>query len=646
MHLHKLRLTGPRRRYEVDFDRCGSNLAIIAGPIHTGKTTVLEFVDYLFGDHEHPTHPELAQSVRSAALELSIDGRRWTIERPLFSADQIAYLREGGLDEVGPAERKIIDPPGDPEALSSWLLDAIGLGSPKLRVTEGNPNSPAHDLSIRDVMWVTFLPSKRLDNEALLHEGHLQKHYKFRQVLELMFGVHDDRLAQLLDRLKGLREKRREHERQIEALKAFLVEEAVPEAGAVDERRAKILDERKGISQRLEAVTSAASSSTDYAEELRSRYGRARAEAARSAARVRDREDLLDRLLPLRGQYAEDERKLVFFAEAKQLFDPLHVDHCPACLQKLAEQPRMELGHCSLCREELKPAEETVFALDRERRSLRRRIKDLDEYTGQVQKQIAEAEAERSRLEEEVAELVRQLDDRTSQDLSPFLGEREQLIQRRSKLDAELADLERAARWREGLSRRQAEVVATTASIAAVSEELAVVSENQPARDSIINEITQRFSFLLHDWGFPKVDDPEPPYINDHFVPYVRGRVYRGIGSDGALTLISVAWTLSVFETVIEHGGPHPGFLMLDSPQKNLAPHPDHEGDADEYMDPAIVQRMYDHVLAWCAAHPHAQVIVVDHEPPQAVIDREVVRYTRRADRPPYGLIDDQTGDT
>jgi hypothetical protein len=97
-----------------------------------------------------------------------------------------------------------------------------------------------------------------------------------------------------------------------------------------------------------------------------------------------------------------------------------------------------------------------------------------------------------------------------------------------------------------------------------------------------------------------------------------------------------------MFELAIESGGPHPGFLMLDSPQKNLAPTP--ERKRDEYMDPAIVARMYRHITEWLGRHPEAQIVIVDHEPPTFVQDRVIVRYTRRADQPPYGLIYDQTG--
>jgi hypothetical protein len=46
----------------------------------------------------------------------------------------------------------------------------------------------------------------------------------------------------------------------------------------------------------------------------------------------------------------------------------------------------------------------------------------------------------------------------------------------------------------------------------------------------------------------------------------------------------------------------------------------------------------------WTTSHPQAQLIIVDHEPPQSIEDRVIVWYTRRADVPPYGLIDDQVG--
>lgn len=641
MHLHRLRLTGPRRTYGVDFDKQESNLAVIAGPIHTGKTTILELVDYLLGDDEHPDHPELAATVRSAELEFSLDEQRWTVERPLFAVEQLAWLRQGSLDdEPALVQRKIIEPSADDDSLSSWLLNAVGLDGSRLRVTEDNPNTSVQALSFRDVMWLTYLPSRRLDNEALLHEGHDQKYFKLRQVIELLFDVHDDRLAQLLERQKLLVAERREAEREVAALETFLREEDVPDPTAARGRLEVVLRDRQQAEAGLAELTKRAAATTGYADELRTRYAKARQWTARAGAQARDREALLERLMPLRAQYAEDERKLVFQLEAERLFDPLQVRRCPGCLQDLDEEVTIEAGHCSLCQRELKPAEESVFEFKREQRALRQRIRDLDDYTGRVEDQIRQRRDELTRLEADETNLARELDDQTRTDLSPFIAQREVLVRQRTELSAEQNDLERAIRWHDALARRRAQVAQIAERLVEVRQALETLKSNQPDRRAVVAELSDRFAALLKAWGFPKLEDPVGPYLDEKFVPIVRGRPYRNIGSDGAKTLIAVAWMLAIFEMAVEHGAPHPGFVMIDGPQKNLAPR---RGESpDEYMDPAIVERMYEHLQGWSGAHPTAQIILVDHEAPARATAHEIVRYTRRGDVPPYGLIDDQ----
>jgi DNA repair exonuclease SbcCD ATPase subunit len=368
---------------------------------------------------------------------------------------------------------------------------------------------PTHDLSMRDVMWLAFLPSKRLDNEALLHEGHDQKHYKLRQVIELLFDVHDDRLSQLLDQQKRLREERRAAEQEVTAVETFLAEEQVPRPESVHERRREIAGQREHVVAQLGDVSGRAAATTGYAQELRKRFARARALTARTAARVRDRQALYERLLPLRGQYAEDERKLVFSDEARRLFDPLSIDRCPACLSELAASPQIEGNRCSLCDQTLDEGGEPLFSVERERRSLRRRIRDLDAYTERVVEQIAEVERELAQHQEAEDRLGRELDDRTARDLSPFVAQREQLIQRRSALEAEDGQLARVVRWYDALERRKAQVAQLTGQLAAVREQLEQLRSNQPARDQVVRELSTRFASLLRSWGFPKVDDPE-----------------------------------------------------------------------------------------------------------------------------------------
>jgi hypothetical protein len=95
------------------------------------------------------------------------------------------------------------------------------------------------------------------------------------------------------------------------------------------------------------------------------------------------------------------------------------------------------------------------------------------------------------------------------------------------------------------------------------------------------------------------------------------------------------------FERAVEQGQAHPGFLMIDSPQKNLMP--ESAVDGDEFADPAIPRRVWQHIIDWTQSMgPAAQVIIVDNRPPATAGEHVVVRYSGRTDEPPYGLIDEE----
>ena len=118
----------------------------------------------------------------------------------------------------------------------------------------------------------------------------------------------------------------------------------------------------------------------------------------------------------------------------------------------------------------------------------------------------------------------------------------------------------------------------------------------------------------------------------------MRGSSYTH-ASSGGRTLISLAWILVIFEIAWGTGSAHPGFLMIDSPQKNLG----QGGDRDAEFAEFAVADFYKHLHDWLAGPGHgAQVLVVDNAPP-ATVDHDVVaRFSRRADQPPYALIEDE----
>ena len=69
---------------------------------------------------------------------------------------------------------------------------------------------------------------------------------------------------------------------------------------------------------------------------------------------MRDHETQLERMIPLRAQYAEDVSRLAMLAEAHTLFDPLGVLACPACLNTLS-MSSTAAGRCFLCQSPGRP---------------------------------------------------------------------------------------------------------------------------------------------------------------------------------------------------------------------------------------------------------------------------------------------------
>lgn len=79
------------------------------------------------------------------------------------------------------------------------------------------------------------------------------------------------------------------------------------------------------------------------------------------------------------------------------------------------------------------------------------------------------------------------------------------------------------------------------------------------------------------------------------YLPYVRGRKYNDIGSSGGVTLITMAYYLSIMLLGISKQFHHPGFLLIDSPRKNLGA--DNKDVGFEFKDEeifnSIIKTMY-----------------------------------------------------
>ena len=80
--IDSLTLIGSRKNYSVRF-KDGFNL--ISGPTSTGKTSILEMIDYALGAKSHKSYIEIGNSCSQVELVLYIGKEKYLIRRQLFN---------------------------------------------------------------------------------------------------------------------------------------------------------------------------------------------------------------------------------------------------------------------------------------------------------------------------------------------------------------------------------------------------------------------------------------------------------------------------------------------------------------------------------------------------------------------------------
>lgn len=660
IRVKRLRLAGASETappYEVSFQPVGATegyrpLSIIAGPSLTGKTTIVDFVAYCLGGSRLPPHDEVRVNVRAALLDVDLDDAPTVIERSAAgSPSTFATVWQATLETIDTAaERRFpIEPTGDPEGLSQFVLASSNLDGIRLSDSVVKDDTGSAMLSIRDIFKVMIVRNERLDSKSLVYENdpHMLAQ-KYRQTIEVMFGVYDNEESILAEQQKRITQQRNKEQARLEALK-ISADRDYPDGRGVLQQ---VVDQQSvqltALNVQLQTLDTHRRSTESASVDIRRTLETARRGESESRIRVRDRESLLDRLDALRMQYIDDRRKLSFLIDAENLFDPLRISVCPACFNSLELAPSIDDGMCSLCHHEasgtdpspdhnhdrsagleLNPAADRSRLVTTELKAVTARINSLTEYMTRLTTDrdalIRSAEVA-TRRAIDAAMAVDEITDSPA----PWLALRDRITNDITSIKLVKQAAETGVKVWDWVEKSEVLVASLQAEVSALSQRR---RKTRPDRDQIVRLLSDRFAAILEDIGYPKLSGA---FIDSNFVPYVRGLKYTE-ASSGGLVVIALAWNLALWEIAFEQDADAPGLLIIDSPQKNLGhnAHPD-----DDFADATLVDRFYAHAKHWLATEGQgAQLIIVDNSPPESVSDDVVIRFTRRADKYPYGLI-------
>lgn len=627
-------LRGPARDYTVNF-RDGVN--VIAGPVLTGKSSVLQLLDYAMGGRRKPEYPEIAKCTE-LLVQCEAGGETLTIRRSLQNVSAPATLYAGTIEAMRADAVKGVavaarQTPGQ-ASISSEVMQRLGLGEVDVKTAPTQAASDVSTFSVRDLLFLVYLDQTRIsDGRSAFFEREAFKAIKWRAGVEVVHAVYDEAATQLAKALQDAQAEEQRIARYLDAARQFLDEARVPPAeeveaqlAALDAERAELLDRQTRLREATEAELG------DNLALVRRRAERL-AEAATVDARGAEVDRTLEQLGRLRVQYDRERAQLEFLSESERLVGSLPVVRCPACLQGVEHRTG---DACYVCGRAVPEATASV-SVEARLRATKRRILDLERYLDQLRTTRDGLQRARAELTASIGDLSRAVARVEQTSILPsarVLGEVGEAL---ALVDRRRASAEEQRFLRERAQGQGSALLVVRERVRRLDQQRAALESSSQSGAGVAEALSERFRRVLETIRFPYLQgvrvDPAT------YRPVVRDAPYGAVSSKGAVSLIVTAWHLAVLQYALEQPSLFPMLLLLDSPLSHVG----RDATDPAFKDQQIVAAFYG-LLARLHAERAGefQLIMCDNHAPGVANDLITTTFTRDSTTGRVGLISDE----
>ncbi len=596
--LVQLRVSGANRvSAEVNF---GPGLTLITGRSDTGKTHIVECIDFALGSGSTPKEIPQRDGYDQVSLELTHGSSRYVISRRI-SAPDLATIYEGSLGDWDGQEGDAIpvsikDANRAPKTLSGWLLklSEFDVEAPII----SNQKGKSQRLSFR-----TFAPMAIVDEEAIITSDSpvLAKQKTEHTANRSIFAILLTGKAPTVEEVEEIRQAHERRQQAGERLEVLdpMIDELREEIEASKSTRSQLEADLKRLEQELAEVSEVVSKSGDRARGLLGERNRALVAADTAKREASSNRELQSRFKLLREHYKSDVSRLEFVMEGGHFFHQLAASHCPTCGRQIDPEGDLDCHP------------ESAEYLDIER-AARAEIEKLTPRMGDLEVAIAEA-ANREHVAAEEAQTARnraaELDQEIEEVANPSAkdarGRIATITARRRTLEEHLLRYRELDRYQ--AARQEADVTLHEGA-----------ERYRPGQDAeALNALAKRVESLLVSWTFPVKSDVRFDVGTDDIV--IDGK-RRGAFGKGVRAITHSAFTVGLMLYCLEQGTPHPGFAVLDSP---LTPY---KGSSEEIADPDLPASVRPGLLHSLATQSSdVQTIVIDNIDPPAGLAGEAI---------------------
>jgi hypothetical protein len=643
----RLILVGHRKNYVVNFY---SGVNIIYGDSTTGKSSILELINFAFGASKFIYDQEIETSVKYIALEVKLNKNRFLIQRDIFRPRDLVEVYACDFEEKAKFFPKRYSPNFDSEGpdgyLSDFLLTELDLPIIKVRQAPTQAESAMVRLSFRDLFKYCYLKQDDVGSKQLLDASNYAKAIKNKQTFKYIFNLLDTNISGLEGELQSLLAERNRLQRKFESVSDFLRETGfetsinLADSSEDLERQANILtDELRSVNESIiannESYDFLKAASNSFASQIVTKNNE------RSGSDV-----AIERFARLKNDYNNDIEKLKSIEVASRAIG----------------QPLSDLFACPICDTQVDLTKiKAIYNIDendkanQESNAISRRIRDLDNLIQSERDLHQTLSAEIAVLNQDQSRARRLLDEELGSMISPYLSQRDGLSSELATVNERLRQVEHSVRVRNQQNSIRDEVERMEDRATKLTEQLQGLRINAPSIDAIVASLADILNSYL---SVVNIKDRRDVSISrTTYLPNLRRRDYIDITSGGLRTILSIGYLISLFEYSLHNNVNLPAFLMVDTVGKYLGKTQirysdtvNSEDEKENISDPSKYNNMYEYMIMLAdkaaAAGEDCQIILVDNDVPVNIQKKYagfiVAQYSSNGENGlPYGLIDD-----
>lgn len=592
----------------VVFDK---SLSVVCGASDTGKSFLVEVIDFLLGGKELRGIPELEGYQKARIVIESSEKGVWTFERSIDGGNYRVF--EGNIGaatdakEFGTINMKHVA--GKEDNISGWLLGAIDLLNKYVRK---NANGDCRSLSFRDIARLIIVNEQEIirQDSPFLTGQYVSKTAE-KSTLKMMLTGTDDSAVIPADARK---KSESNDQAKAEILEQWIsdLEDEITEHGCG----------REELEEQLEKLEFSISSGKEQLQRVQSQLMEMTTKRRRiveiretTKDRIDDINNMLERFGLLRAQYLTDLHRLMAIEESGSLFVHHEQISCPLCGASPEAQHSIE--ECD------GDVELIVIAAAAEMEKIKKLASDLDSTITSLRGESARLLEDLVKVEDQFKEVDAEIGSAIAPELSDVQSSYTEFVDKRSKVISHLSIFSRLAKL---LSQKE-ELFGDEKE--GESGELNITKK---LSTQVLHDFSKTVERILKAWDFP---DTGSVHFDETTMDFIINGKLRGNRGKGLRAITHAAVTLGLLEFCKEQSLPHPGFVVLDSP---LLAYYKPEGESDSLQGSALKQKFYKYLIE---EHSDSQIIIIENEHPPTTFDGqfELMVFTKNPQHGRFGLF-------